>query len=221
MAQIHTVKGTCVPVEYLVLGMIANNVFIVSDDAATFVVDPTCKADEIIKALGGRALDAIVLTHRHSDHVGAAKELRDKTGATVIASAIDAPIISGQKKLPRDDMRFEPCPVDHTVADGDILKIGNMPWKVILTPGHTEGGICLFLDPQFGTNPEGAPVLISGDTLFCGSIGRTDFQGGDMRALRASLKRLAALPDETIVLPGHEALTRIGDERRRVFAFYA
>ncbi len=201
--------------------MIQNNVFIISDDAATIVVDPSCKADEILKAVGNRKVDAIILTHRHSDHVGAAKALRDKTGATVIASAIDAPIISGEQKLPHDDMRFEPCPVDQTVADGDILKIGNMPWKVISTPGHTPGGICLFLAPQFGSNPQGAPVLISGDTLFCGSIGRTDFQGGDMRAMRASLKRLAALPDDTIVLPGHESLTRIGDERRRVFAFYA
>ena len=75
---------------------------------------------------GGGSVDAIILTHRHSDHVGAAKELRDKTGATVIASAIDAPIISGEKKLPRDDMRFTPCPVDHVVNDGDILKIGDM-----------------------------------------------------------------------------------------------
>lgn len=217
----YQVKGACVSVEYLVLGMIQNNVFIISDDAATIVVDPSCKADEILKAVGNRKVDAIILTHRHSDHVGAAKALRDKTGATVIASAIDAPIISGEQKLPHDDMRFEPCPVDQTVADGDILKIGNIPWKVISTPGHTPGGICLFLAPQFGSNPQGAPVLISGDTLFCGSIGRTDFQGGDMRAMRASLKRLAALPDDTIVLPGHESLTRIGDERRRVFAFYA
>ena len=79
---------------------------------------------------------------------------------------------------------------------------------MILTPGHTEGGICLFIDPRFGTNPEGAPVLISGDTLFCGSIGRTDFQGGDMNAMRRSLKRLAVLPDETVVLPGTTAPPR-------------
>ena len=213
----NKVKGTCVPVEYLVLGMIENNVYIISDGAATIVVDPSCKADEILKAVGNRTVDAIILTHRHSDHVGAAKELRDKTGAMVIASAIDAPIITGEKKLPR----FTPCPVDHVVNDGDILKIGNMPWKVILTPGHTEGGICLFLDPRFGTNPEGAPVLISGDTLFCGSIGRVDFQGGDMNAMRKSLKRLAVLPDETVVLPGHNSTTKIGNERKRVFAYYA
>ena len=164
------------PVEYLVLGMLENNVYIISDGKATIVVDPTCKPDEIIKAAGG-SVDAIILTHRHSDHVGAAKELRDK--------------------------------------------IGDMPWKVILTPGHTEGGICLFIDPRFGTNPEGAPVLISGDTLFCGSIGRTDFQGGDMNAMRRSLKRLAVLPDETVVLPGHNSTTKIGNERKRVFAYYA
>ena len=77
------------------------------------------------------------------------------------------------------------------------------------------------IDPRFGTNPEGAPVLISGDTLFCGSIGRTDFQGGDMNAMRRSLKRLAVLPDETVVLPGHNSTTKIGNERKRVFAYYA
>ena len=71
------VKGTCVPVEYLVLGPIENNVYIISDGKATIVVDPSCKADEILKAVGNRTVDAIILTHRHSDHVGAAKELRD------------------------------------------------------------------------------------------------------------------------------------------------
>lgn len=117
----NKVKGTCVPVEYLVLGMLENNVYIISDGKATIVVDPHVQARRDHQG-GGGSVDAIILTHRHSDHVGAAKELRDKTGATVIASAIDAPIISGEKKLPRDDMRFTPCPVDHVVNDGDILK---------------------------------------------------------------------------------------------------
>lgn len=217
----RNVKGTCVPVEYLVLGMLENNVYLISDGEATIVVDPSCQSEAIMEALGGRTLDAIVLTHRHFDHVGAAKELRDKTGALVIASKIDAPCISGKEKISPGDRKFDPCPIDHVVDDGDILKIGTMPWKVIFTPGHTKGSMCLFLDSQFGTDPEGAPVLVSGDTLFRGTIGRTDFPGGDMGDMRRSLKRLAVLPDSTVVLPGHNDLTTIGEERRRVFAHYA
>ena len=213
-------KGTCVSVEYLVLGMLENNVYLISDGESTMVVDPSCKADAILEALGGRKVDAIVLTHRHFDHVGAARALREKTGALVIASAIDAPVISGDEELPRDDRPFETCPVDRTVKDGDKVQVGGMTWKVIATPGHTPGSICLFDIPQFGNHPKGLPVLLSGDTLFAGTIGRTDFKGGSMADMRASLKKLAALPDDTAVLPGHNNLTTIGAERRRVFALY-
>lgn len=217
----YKVKGTCVDVSFVVLGPIQNNVYFVSDASAAIVVDPTCQPDVILKALGGRKLDAIVLTHRHFDHVGAAAELRRKTGATVIASAIDAPTIEGKKPVGSMERPFEPCPVDQRVNHGDVVKIGDMPWKVIMTPGHTEGSMCLFLDPQLTAHPEAKPVLIAGDTLFCGSIGRTDFEGGSMSAMRKSLKRLAALDDSTVVLPGHGDLTTIASERRRVFAFYA
>ncbi|MEG2864359.1 MAG: MBL fold metallo-hydrolase [Eggerthellaceae bacterium] len=220
MAKVHKLDKGCLSVEFLVLGPIENNTFIISDDAATFVVDPSSDLDAIVTALGGRKLDAIVLTHRHQDHVDVAAALKKATGATVIASKRDA----GEIEKPTREGSYPvapPCKVDQRVSDGDIVKIGNMPWKVIATPGHTEGSICLFIDPRFGTDPKKAPLLISGDTLFFGSIGRTDFKGGSMSDMRKSLKRLAVLPDATIVLPGHNDLTTIGAERKRVFAFYA
>ena len=105
--------------------------------------------------------------------------------------------------------------------DGDVVEIGNMAWKVMVTPGHTKGGTCWYLVPQFGNHEDGAPVLISGDTLFEGSVGRTDFEGGSMKEMRASLRKLAFLPDETIVLPGHGRQTTIGAERSRTFAQWA
>ena len=130
-------------------------------------------------------------------------------------------MICGDKPVPRDDHQFPVCPVDQRVNHGDVVKIGNMPWKVIGTPGHTEGSMCLFLDSSLTERLDAKPVLIAGDTLFFGSIGRTDFTGGSMSAMRKSLKRLAVLPDDTVVLPGHGNLTTIAGERRRVFAFYA
>ena len=222
--DLYKVKDGCLPIHFMVMGPIENNVYIISDDAATIVVDPTCDSDVIIGALeklGKKKLDAIILTHSHSDHVGAAAKLRRLTDATVIASKADAPYIERTVKPLRDDYGFPACEVDQPVDDGDVIQIGNMAWKVILTPGHTPGSMCLFLDPQFGIVKDGAPVLISGDTLFYGSIGRTDFEGGSMPDMRASLKRLAALPDQTVVLPGHGEQTPIGAERRRVFAYYA
>ena len=219
----YQVEELCLQVQFLVMGPIQNNVYIIgSEDAGgLLLVDPSCESERILAALGGRSVDAIVLTHAHWDHVGAAAKMREATGAPVIASDIDAPFITGDARLEVGMQRFEPCPVDKTVSHGDILQIGAMPWKVIGTPGHTPGSMCLFIDPQFGTDVNGAPILISGDTLFCGSIGRTDFAGGSMADMRKSLKRLASLPDETVVLPGHNDLTTIGDERRRVFAYYA
>lgn len=212
MKEITQVKGLCVDVEILVMGPLQNNVYLISDGVGTLVVDPSCDAQTIMAALDGRKLDAIVLTHAHWDHVGAAAELRQLTGATVIASTTDAPLI----EEPRDTGTTrvaEACPVDVRVANGDTVNVGNMAWKVMETPGHTEGSICLFIIPAFGNHEGGLPVLIAGDTLFKGSFGRTDFEGGSLEAMGQSMKRLAMLPDDVAVLPGHNSLTTIGGER--------
>lgn len=202
----------CVKLEVLVAGPIENNVFIVEGPGATFVVDPTDQAPYIVELLDDRPCAAIVLTHAHWDHVGAAKELRDLTGAPVIASAVDAPTIDGSMPLDPGHRYFEPCPVDRAVQDGELVEIGSMKWQVMITPGHTPGSMCLFLDPAYGSDPEGSPVLISGDTLFAGAHGRTDFPGGNAASMRESLARLAELPEDTLVLPGHNNLTVIAHE---------
>lgn len=207
----HKVEGACAPIEFLVMGLLDNNVYIVDDGAGCFVVDPSCEPERILEALGGRAVDAVFITHGHWDHTGAAEALREASGAPVIASAVDAPVVTGERPLGGHHRLSMPCPVDRTVEDGDILEIGNMKWRVIATPGHTLGSVCLYLEPP--ADQGGAPVLISGDTLFEGTHGRTDFAESDPAAMRMSLKRLAELPGETIVLPGHNGFTTIARER--------
>lgn len=215
--QLFEVQGLCVDVEYLVLGQLQNNVYLISDGEGTMVVDPSCDVDAILAALGDRKLDAIVLTHNHNDHTGAAAALREATGAVVVASEADAEGV--EHPAPGAFLDAAPaCPVDRRVSHGDVVTVGGMAWKVIATPGHTKGSMCLFLIPQFGNHEDGLPVLVSGDTLFAGTVGRTDFEGGSMAEMAASIKKLAFLPDDTAVLPGHHDLTTIGAERRRVFA---
>lgn len=208
----YKVTGTCVPIEFLVMGPIENNVYIVDDGEGCFVVDPTCDAERILAAVGERALDAIVITHGHFDHTGAAAALHEATGAPVIASTGDVPMITGAGGDARHKHLVVPCEVDRTVDDGDMLQIGRTTWQVISTPGHTPGGCCYFLEP--GEGQQGTPVLLSGDTLFAGTHGRTDFPESDPALMAASLKRLAELPGETIVLPGHNDLTTIAREQR-------
>lgn len=204
-------------IENMILGPLANNVYLIEGPEGVVVVDPSCEAARIREALGERSVAAIVLTHAHWDHVGAAKELRDATGAPVVASSADAPVIAGDEPF-LTGSEFEPCPVDVVVEDGQDVLLGGLPWQVMVTPGHTPGSMCLYYAGEgadAGAGEEGVdrPILIAGDTLFRGAHGRTDFKGGSQRDMLESLRRLKQLPDETLVLPGHNELTTIGSEK--------
>lgn len=129
------------------------------------------------------------------------------THAKTYASEIDSPFIEDPEKAPLY-RKTEPCKVDVKLKDGDEVTIGSTTWKVIATPGHTPGSICYYSE-DCGNNP----VLICGDVLFRCSCGRTDFPDGSEIDMRKSLARLAELPDNTIVLPGHDQLTTISFER--------
>lgn len=201
-------------IERLFLGAYVANCYVVWDEATqdAIIIDPGAGASEILKWLNTQALKVkvIALTHRHPDHIGAVRELKDATGASLAIHADDAP-------RPRDDRPArpsgtaspfggQPLPApDRILKDGDTIEVGGLRIAVIHTPGHTQGGICLLVDG----------VLFSGDTLFNSSIGRSDMPGGNGKQLIDGIHtKLMTLPDDTIVLPGHGAETTIGAERQ-------
>jgi glyoxylase-like metal-dependent hydrolase (beta-lactamase superfamily II) len=187
------------------------NCYIVSEaPGAThvIVVDPGAQAKRILAAVGERTVDSVVLTHRHYDHTGALAALVKATGAEVIAHRLDADALfdarssGGSLKAALS----RKAAVTRLVDEGDLIAVGDGQLRVLHTPGHTIGSMCLY--------DEAGAVLLAGDTLFYGAVGRTDLPTGDAAQQRESLRKLALLPDETTVHPGHEADTSIGRERR-------
>ena len=206
-------EGACVRVGICHVGPMGNNCYIIENPADAeecFVVDPGFESGFILDMLDGRTPQAIVLTHYHFDHTGAAAKLREKTGAPVWMGEGDAPYLAGERPTPGMMWKVPRSEVDRRLADGEAVTLAGAAWTVMYTPGHSPGGICLFADG----------VLIAGDTLFAGSIGRTDFPDGSWPDMLSSLARLSALPDGTAVLTGHDALTDIGALRRTVFNRY-
>lgn len=192
-------------------GMLQANTYLVCDETSRlgFIVDLGGYSKELKNIIEKNDIQIqyIVLTHGHGDHIGGVQEhLKDFPDAKVVCSRAEEkmlldPELNEAHHFGPEKVSFKP---DILVDDGDTLTVGNMTMKFIMTPGHTEGGMCILVDD----------VLFSGDTLFCRSIGRTDLAGGDFKTLMESIKnKLFLLPDETQVLPGHMGTTTIGFEK--------
>ena len=194
------------------------NMYILWDEASceAVVVDPGMMRDGeremVTKFIDEHNLSVkhILLTHLHVDHITSARWLADKTGADVCGSVLDTQL--GQE-LPdqvahfRINIEVEPLTVDRDLADGDTIPLGDETIQVLHVPGHSPGGLAFYL-PQ-------SALLISGDTIFNGSVGRTDLWGGDMAQLLNSIReKIYTLPEETVIASGHGPTTTVADEKR-------
>jgi hydroxyacylglutathione hydrolase len=207
--------------EILPVGMLQCNCSIIGDPETreALVVDPGDEAGRILELLAKHALTvkAIVSTHAHIDHVGGLRKMQQATGAPVLMHGDDMELYRHlDVQAAWIGMRTpDPASVDKFLREGDTLRWGRFEANVLHTPGHTPGSISLYLAPQPQTKARAeAGRLLAGDTLFAGSIGRTDLWGGSPeQILRSIHQKLLILPDETIVYPGHGAATTIGEER--------
>jgi len=198
--------------EILPVGPLQCNCSIVGDEISreAMVIDPGDDIADILAILEkhGLTVKQIVITHAHIDHVGGAMKLRAATGAPILLNHNDYTLLK-MLDLQADWVGMQSpgkVEIDHSLGDNDTVQAGSLVANVIHTPGHTEGSICLYFPVE--------NKLIAGDTLFAGSIGRTDLPGGSFDKIMRSLHgKVLALPDETAVVPGHGPLTTIGDER--------
>ncbi|MGV9314439.1 MBL fold metallo-hydrolase [Streptomyces sp. NPDC003691] len=175
---------------------VENNVWIVGDGSEAIVVDAAHDAGAVEAALGGRTLRAIVCTHAHNDHIGAAPALADATGAPVLLHPADLPL--WRLTHPGRDP-------DGTLSDGQRLTVGGTELTVLHTPGHAPGAVCLYAP--------GLSAVFTGDTLFAGGPGATGRSFSDFPTIIESIReRLLTLPPETAVLTGHGESTTIGAE---------
>jgi glyoxylase-like metal-dependent hydrolase (beta-lactamase superfamily II) len=199
--------------EILPVGLLQCNCSILGDETSreAIVVDPGDDIPAIQAILQRHRLTVkyIVITHAHIDHIAGAQQLKRLTGAPILYNQNDLPLVkmmdvqASWLRMPTPEV----APPDATLAAGQTLAISGITGVVLHTPGHTQGSSCFYLPDH--------KLLLAGDTLFAGSVGRTDLPGGDTRQLIHSIHdQLLALPDEVTVVPGHGPNTTIGQERR-------
>lgn len=183
------------------------NCVVVTDGDEALIVDPGEAAPEVIEAVRGRSVVAVVNTHGHCDHCSGNAWFTEQTGAPVWCHEADLPLLrslADQGRMFGLPMAASPDP-DAFLNEGDTVRVGSATFRVLHVPGHSPGHIALY----------GNGVLLAGDVLFAGSIGRTDLPGGDGPLLLASLRdKVLSLPAETVVYPGHGPATTVGEEAR-------
>ena len=187
------------------------NCSILSENGKAWIVDPGQEPERIIDTLAKKGLEpaAILLTHAHFDHIGAIPGL--------LAKFPDLPVFVHEKDMPMFSHPLNQLPPEYPsfAKPKELRGLESVEGlEVIETPGHTPGGVCYYI-PNIQTSQTSKPLhlLLSGDTLFAGSVGRTDLPGGDMATLMNSLRKLVALPDDTLVIPGHGPHTTISAEK--------
>ncbi|MEW6410182.1 MAG: MBL fold metallo-hydrolase [Nitrospirota bacterium] len=193
-----------------VVGPLEVNCYIIASESTreATVIDAGDEDSRVLSNLkdNGLTLKYIINTHGHFDHIGGNRTLKDATGALVLMHRGDVEMLqTASEQAEFFGIKFtEPPLPDMYVDDGDEIIFGDIKLKVIHTPGHSKGGICLLSDN----------MVFTGDTLFAGAVGRTDFPGGNFKELLSSVReRLMILPDDTIVLPGHGPESTIRDEK--------
>lgn len=196
----------------VVMGSVQTNCYFIyqENEKKIIVVDPADKGDYLYNAFteAGFEIAAILLTHAHFDHIWGCNKLRELSGVQVFANEDEKELCESAKLNVSEDVgRPYTVFVDWYLRDGEEVTIEGMKFKMIATPGHTQGSCCFYF--------ENDNILVSGDTLFEGSVGRTDLPTGNGPTLSRSLKeRLMILPDETLVFPGHGNGTTIADEKK-------
>ena len=198
--------------EILPVGPLQCNCSVIGDETTheAMVIDPGDDIEDVLMLVRKHSLQVkqIVITHAHIDHVGGAMKLRAVTGAPIILNQNDYALLKMLDMQAAWIGMASPgkVDIDQSVGQDETIRAGSLNATVLHTPGHTEGSICLYFPAE--------KILIAGDTLFAGSIGRTDLPGGSFQKIIRSLhERVLALPDDTVVVPGHGPKTSIGDER--------